>query len=134
MSDDGRRHHYFDLSEASPADHLLLMAIKQGHVPPTCLLGGHVVMGLNMAGQDPCADCNGPREKCKGRPQQKSERDSIDAMMRDHDQHKELYPKTLIEKPTNTSSEVRAQQRGILVFGLRRLAEEAREERAKRKE
>ena len=59
--------HYFDLTEAPALDILLGMAKKQGYVPQTCLLGGHVVMGLVNQGDDPCKGCQGPREICKGR-------------------------------------------------------------------
>lgn len=60
--------HYFDQDSADPSDMMLAMAIGQGYVPKTCLLGGIVVMDEVNAGRDPCAGCNGPREKCKGRP------------------------------------------------------------------
>ena len=60
--------HYFDDSEADPNDMQLGMAKMQGYVPKTCLLGGAVVMDEVNNGRDPCAGCNGPREKCHGRP------------------------------------------------------------------
>lgn len=60
--------HYFYDSEADRDDVLLGMAKMQGYVPQSCLLGGAVVMSEMNAGKDPCAGCNGPRDKCKGRP------------------------------------------------------------------
>ncbi len=60
--------HYFDDEGADPSDILLNMCIQQGYVPPTCLLNGQIVWGLINESKDPCAGCNGPREKCKGRP------------------------------------------------------------------
>jgi len=59
--------HYFDRATADPADMLLGMAKMQSYVPDTCLLGGATVMHEVRQGVDPCAGCNGPREKCKGR-------------------------------------------------------------------
>lgn len=62
-------YHYFDKPEGEPITDLLLqMGKDQGYVPKTCLLGGIVVMAEVNAGKDPCAGCNGPREKCHGRP------------------------------------------------------------------
>jgi hypothetical protein len=46
----------------------LEMAIQQGYVPKTCLLSGKIVMDEMNNGLDPCANCNGPRKKCHGRP------------------------------------------------------------------
>lgn len=60
--------HYFDRPEADPRDHQLNMAKMQGYVPRTCLLGGAVVMGEITAGRNPCWGCDGPREKCHGKP------------------------------------------------------------------
>lgn len=60
--------HYFDQEKADAGDFMLGMATMQGYVPMTCLLGGPVVMGEVNAGRDPCAGCEGPRDKCKGRP------------------------------------------------------------------
>lgn len=59
---------YFDQDEADKDDHLLGMAKMQGYVPKTCLLGGMVVMSEVRRGESPCAGCNGPREKCRGKP------------------------------------------------------------------
>lgn len=64
----GETVHYFDQDSADPNDMLLQMAIGQGYVPPTCLLAGKIVMALTKDGRDPCRGCEGPREKCKGRP------------------------------------------------------------------
>ena len=58
---------YFGQEAADTNDFLLKGAIAQGYVPGTCLLGGLVVMDEMKKGNDPCAGCNGPREKCKGR-------------------------------------------------------------------
>lgn len=63
--------HYFDQATADANDIRLEMAITQGYVPPTCLLGGVVVMSEVGRGNDPCAGCEGPREKCRGRKRQK---------------------------------------------------------------
>lgn len=62
--------HYFDQDNADNSDILLQMAIGQGYVPSTCLLSGVVIMAEINGGKDPCAGCNGPREKCHGRPRQ----------------------------------------------------------------
>lgn len=59
--------HYFDKEKANENDIFLSMAIQQGYVPKTCLLGGQIVMGVVNAGDDPCKGCEGPREKCDGR-------------------------------------------------------------------
>ena len=56
--------HYFD-GIIDEDDFFLQMAIGQGYVPKTCLLGGEVIMSLINSGQNPCTGCNGPREKCK---------------------------------------------------------------------
>lgn len=60
--------HYFDQDAPDGDDIHLKMAIAQGYVPITCLLGGRTVMGEVWRGRDPCAGCAGPRERCKGRP------------------------------------------------------------------
>lgn len=60
--------HYFDQSSADPDDIHLKMAIRQGYVPETCLLGGVLVMGLVGEGKSPCAGCNCSRAKCHGKP------------------------------------------------------------------
>lgn len=62
------RLHYFDQDTAPESDMALGMAKQQGYVPKSCLLGGNVAMSEVMAGRDPCAGCEGPREKCGGRP------------------------------------------------------------------
>jgi len=59
---------YFDRDEAPSSDMLLGMSKMQGYVPDTCLLGGATVWNEVKQGRNPCAGCNGPREKCKGRP------------------------------------------------------------------
>ena len=60
--------HYFNQDKADEDDWHLKIAIEQGYVPKTCLIIGHIVMGLINKGENPCSGCNGPREKCKGRP------------------------------------------------------------------
>jgi hypothetical protein len=60
--------HYFNQTAADGDDIQLLMAKGQGYVPDQCLLGGAVAMSEVMAGKDPCDGCEGPREKCGGRP------------------------------------------------------------------
>lgn len=59
--------HYFGQDKADDDDIQLKMAIMQGYVPATCLLGGSIVMGHIYESADPCKGCEGPREKCKGR-------------------------------------------------------------------
>ena len=59
--------HYFNEEQADPTDIFLKMAIEQGYVPKTCLLGGQVVMGITNEGKDPCEGCACDRIKCKGR-------------------------------------------------------------------
>lgn len=126
MTDDsGLRHHYFEQGVASPADHMLQQAIAKGSVPSGCLLGGHIVQGLVFAGDDPCAGCEGPRPKCGGRPRKPQPTQQRLAS--------EAYPKDMIEKPTNTSPEVRAEQRRIIRFGLDRLTMDALAEREEKK-
>lgn len=60
--------HYFDQPEADVDDRALAMAKMQGYVPKACLLGGLVVMGEVQAGRNPCWGCEGPRERCNGKP------------------------------------------------------------------
>ena len=63
-----RRFHYFDQAQADPQDVQLRMAIGQGYVPAGCLLAGDLVMEMTRKGQDACSGCQGPRERCQGRP------------------------------------------------------------------
>lgn len=65
--------HYFEQDAPDGDDWYLKMAVQQGYVPPTCLLGGRVVMSETNAGRDACAGCEGPREKCHGRPKRTTE-------------------------------------------------------------
>jgi len=58
--------HYFSQIEADSDDINLQMAIGQGYVPKTCLLGGMIVMGLVNKGENPCMGCKGPRKRCYG--------------------------------------------------------------------
>lgn len=60
--------HYFIQDTADTDDVELGMAKMQGYVPKTCLLGGIVVMSEVSAGRNPCWGCEGPREKCGGKP------------------------------------------------------------------
>lgn len=62
--------HYFDEPDADPSDLLLGMAKMQGYVPASCLLGGMVVMAEVNEGRNPCWGCEGPRERCGGKPKQ----------------------------------------------------------------
>ena len=62
------RFHYFEDEKAPLEDIQLQMAVNQGYVPSTCLLAGFIVLGEVRDRKDPCAGCNGPREKCHGRP------------------------------------------------------------------
>ena len=59
--------HYFRQKKRDTDDIQLGMAISQGYVPSTCLLGGVVVMDEINHDRDPCAGCAGPRKKCHGR-------------------------------------------------------------------
>lgn len=63
--------HYFNDVAPPMEDIALGMAKMQGYVPKACLLGGAVVMSEVAAGRHPCLGCNGPREKCGGRPKSK---------------------------------------------------------------
>lgn len=65
--------HYFEQNEADKDDHFLVMAKMQGYVPKKCLLGGVIVMSEVNSGKSPCRGCNGPREKCEGKPKVTSE-------------------------------------------------------------
>ena len=60
--------HYFDQDGAPASDMQLGMAKMQGYVPKGCLLGSIVVMAEVSAGRNPCWGCEGPREKCGGKP------------------------------------------------------------------
>lgn len=60
--------HYFNQAEPDPDDIQLAMAKGQGYVPKTCLLGGPVAMSEVLAGRNPCWGCEGPRDKCHGKP------------------------------------------------------------------
>lgn len=60
--------HYFEQEQPDASDIYLQMAKDQGYVPQTCLLTGFVVMFEVNRGNDPCAGCHGPRERCHGRP------------------------------------------------------------------
>ena len=58
--------HYFNQEKPDSDDFMLKMAIQQGYVPESCLLGGSTVMSLVVSGQNPCDGCKCNREKCKG--------------------------------------------------------------------
>jgi hypothetical protein len=60
--------HYFDQQAADASDMQLSMAIGQGYVPATCLLNGMVVMSEVSRGVSACDGCNGPRDRCHGKP------------------------------------------------------------------
>lgn len=62
--------HYFEQEKPDEDDIALQMGIGQGYVPKTCLLGGAIVMGVTIKGEDPCVGCAGPRDKCEGRPKE----------------------------------------------------------------
>jgi hypothetical protein len=65
--------HYFEQSEPDANDAMLGMAKMQGYVPQGCLLGGLIVMAEVQRGENPCWGCNGPRDKCGGKPKRGSE-------------------------------------------------------------
>ena len=73
--------HYFEQAEADRDDMMLGMAKMQGYVPLGCLLGGAVVMGEVQAGNHPCYGCNGPREKCGGKPKREVNLSMVDRHM-----------------------------------------------------
>ena len=58
--------HYFEQDMPDKDDHMLAMSMLQGYVPPTCLLGGMVVMSEINDGRNPCHGCSGPRDRCGG--------------------------------------------------------------------
>lgn len=60
--------HYFTQDAGDPDDMLLGMAKMQGYVPDGCLLGGNVVMTEVNGGRHPCWGCEGPRDRCGGKP------------------------------------------------------------------
>jgi len=60
--------HYFEQDAADIDDHQLRMAKMQGYVPQTYLLNGATVMDEITKGRNPCWGCEGPREKCHGKP------------------------------------------------------------------
>lgn len=64
--------HYFNDEAASKKDLLLNMMKGQGYVPHGCLLGGKSVYALMNQGEDPCRGCNCDRQKCEGRPGEKT--------------------------------------------------------------
>ena len=59
---------YFAQEKPDADDIMLEMAKGQGYVPAGCLLGGMVAMSEVNKGNSPCWGCNGPREKCGGKP------------------------------------------------------------------
>jgi len=65
--------HYFKQDAADADDMFLHMAIQQGYVPKNCLLGGLTIMAETNAGRDACAGCEGPRERCGGRPKRETQ-------------------------------------------------------------
>jgi hypothetical protein len=60
--------HYFAQETADEDDAVLGMAKKQGYVPNGCLLGGAVVMSEVHVARHPCWGCEGPRDRCRGKP------------------------------------------------------------------
>lgn len=60
--------HYFEQEEPDADDIMLAMAKIQFYVPSGCLLGGVVVMAETQEGRSACWGCNGPRDKCGGKP------------------------------------------------------------------
>ena len=60
--------HYFNQEKSDDSDMFLDLARHQGYVPDSCLLNGKIVMANISRGMDPCAGCEGPRDRCLGRP------------------------------------------------------------------
>lgn len=69
--------HYFDQAEADADDMQLGMAKMQGYVPMACLLGGAIVMADVSDGLNPCWGCEGPRDKCGGKPKNTAAREDV---------------------------------------------------------
>ena len=67
--------HYFEPGGDPSGDTKLQMAIHQGYVPGTCLLGGVIVLDEVNKGRNPCWGCNGPRERCMGKPRREKSYD-----------------------------------------------------------
>ena len=59
---------YFNQDSADEDDFLLEQHKQRGDVPETCLPGGETVFAAVKYGLCPCDGCNGPREKCFGKP------------------------------------------------------------------
>jgi hypothetical protein len=115
MSNDGSiKGDYFSEGKASPADAMLRQAIAQGIVPATCLLGGYKVRARHDLNPDAdvCGSCDGPREKCFGRPRERVAGGEKGEMR-------------VMERATTTTPEERREQRRVIVFGLDRLADDA---------
>lgn len=62
------KYHYFNQLEADPDDQALQQSIFSEVVPPTCLLAGQIIEMAVAQQKDPCKSCQGPRNRCKGRP------------------------------------------------------------------
>lgn len=104
---------YFD-GRVSPADAMLAEGKRRGIVPQTCLLGGYMVMAAAAMNADPCAQCDGPRERCGGRPKDAGAAARPGA-----------WPENVRERRTVDTPEVRAAVRSVVVDGLRALTQEA---------
>ncbi len=48
-------------------DILKEMCIRQGYVPPACIMDGELCLKLVQKQGDPCKGCNADRKDCKGR-------------------------------------------------------------------
>lgn len=59
---------HFNNPAGATSDTMLRLCVQQSYVPPACLLGGQIVLGLVNAGKNPCSGCRGPRHVCGGRP------------------------------------------------------------------
>ena len=55
-------------TEIDTKDIMLGLCIRQGYVPPTCIIDGQLVLMLTQKDGDACAGCNADRSKCGGRP------------------------------------------------------------------
>lgn len=120
MSNTGAlRENYFD-GRVSPADEMLREGIRRGVVPPTCLLGGYMVMAASAVGEDPCVKCDGPREKCGGRPREKDETE--------REARPTAWPAHVMERRSVDTPAVRAEVRKVVVDSLKRLTQEALEQ------
>lgn len=114
---------------ASPYDHPLQKMKNRGVVPQGCLQGGAMVAGMHMAGLDPCTGCEGPRQKCMGRPA------AGDTLNRGQNARPEVaLPDAFSGTMENSPPAARAQARRLQVEELKVLIMDRLAEQAKRRD